>query len=90
MKHGLPIVATAISGLNEVVDDTCGLKVPVMELSGSTEIDTTLLAEKILYLLLHPAEAQEMVQNGRKRYLAAYTSDVFRKNMLKFYQSLKT
>ena len=31
MMHGLSIAATATSGLNEVVDDTCGLKVPVNE-----------------------------------------------------------
>ena len=29
MMHGLPVVATATSGLDEVVDDSCGLKVPL-------------------------------------------------------------
>jgi len=84
MMHGLPIVAAATSGLNEVVDDTCGLKAPVTELSGNTEIDTTVLAEKMLYLLKHPAQAEEMGQNGRKRYLKEYSLDVFRNNILDF------
>ena len=88
MMHELPIVATATSGLNEVVDDTCGLKVPLTVLPDCVEIDVSLLAEKILYLLQHPAEAQEMGRNGRKRYLKEYSSDVFRKNMLNFYKSL--
>ncbi len=88
MMHSLPIVATATSGLNEVVDDTCALKIPVIETPEAVEIDTDLLAEKILYLLQHPKEAKRMGQNGRKRYLKHYTSEVFRKNMLEFYQSL--
>jgi len=86
MMHELPIVATATSGLNEVVDNSCGLKVPLTVKLESVEIDTTLLAEKIKYLLQHPAEAKKMGQNGRKRYMMKYSSDVFRLNMLEFYQ----
>jgi len=88
MMHKLPIVATATSGLNEVVDDTCGLKIPIIEHPDSVEIDTDLLAEKILYILQHPKEARQMGQNGRKRYLKKYTSEIFRQNMLNFYNSL--
>jgi len=88
MMHGLPVVATATSGLNEVVDDTCGLKIPLTTLPDKVEIDTTLLAQKILYLLQHPAEAQQMGQEGRKRFLNEYSSEVFRKNMLNFYNTL--
>jgi glycosyltransferase involved in cell wall biosynthesis len=88
MMHGLPVVATATSGLNEVVDDTCGLKIPVMEHPGRMEIDTGLLAEKIIYLLQHPVEAKKMGRNGRERYEKIYTSEIFRKNMLDFYRSL--
>ena len=89
MMHGLPLVTTATSGLNEVVDDACGLKVPITILPDKAEINTTLLAQKILYLLQHPVEAQQMGQNGRKRFLKKYASEVFRKNMLDFYHTLK-
>ena len=88
MMHGLPVVATATSGLNEVVDDTCGLKVPIIEQSDSVEIDTDLLAEKIMYLLQHPDKARKMGENGRKRYVSMYTSEIFGQNMLNFYHSL--
>jgi len=88
MMHELPIVATATSGLNEVVDDTCGLKIPIIELPGRDEIDSTLLAQKVLFLLQHPAAARKMGQNGRKRYLKEYSSEIFRKNMLQLYESL--
>ena len=88
MMHELPIVATATSGLNEVVDESCGLKIPLTVQSDMVEIDTNLLAEKILYLLQHPTEAKKMGQNGRKRYLKEYSSEVFRRNMLELYESL--
>lgn len=88
MMHELPIVATATSGLNEVVDDCCGLKIPIIEHSDRIEIDSNLLAEKIIYLLEHPDKARKMGQNGRKRYLSEYSSEVFRRNMLNFYTSL--
>lgn len=86
MMHKLPIVATETSGLNEVVDDTCGLKVPITTFSDTVEIDTTLLSEKILYLLEHPTEAKQMGENGRERYLKNYSSKMFCDNMLRIYQ----
>ena len=88
MMHGLPIVATATSGLNEVVDDTCGLKLPLTVCDDKVEIDKTILANHILYVLQHPVEAKRMGQNGRKRYLKNYSSEVFRQNMLQFYTLL--
>ena len=88
MMHKLPIVATATSGLNEVVDDTCGLKTPITVQSNTVEIDATLLAKNILHLLENPTEAKQMGENGRRRYLHNYSSEIFCKNMLQLYRSL--
>ncbi|MCC8134241.1 MAG: TIGR04157 family glycosyltransferase [Tannerellaceae bacterium] len=88
MIHELPLVATATSGLNEVVDSTCGLKVPLTGLPENVEIDPSLLAQKIMYLIQHPTEAKKLGQNGRKRYLKEYSSEIFRRNMLHLYTSL--
>lgn len=88
MMHGLPIAATATSGLNEVIDETSGIKVPIIEYPDRVEIDANLLAEKILYILEHPEEAKRLGKNARIRYLKEYSSEVFRRNMLKFYQSI--
>lgn len=88
MMHELPIIATATSGLNEVVDETCGMKIPVIKSPDKVEINTELLAKKILYILQNPTEAMTFGQNGRKKYLRQYSSEVFRENMIKFYQSL--
>jgi glycosyltransferase involved in cell wall biosynthesis len=88
MMHGLPFVATATSGLNEVVDESCGLKIPLTVLTDNVEIDASLLAQKILYLIQHPVEAKEIGLNGRKRYLKEYSSEIFRRNMIDLYSSL--
>ena len=88
MMYELPIVITETSGMKEVVDETCGLKIPVVRCDDRVEINADLFAEKIIYLLQHPIEAKKMGQNGRKRYLQKYTSEVFRRNMLKLYESL--
>lgn len=88
MMHELPIVATATSGLNEVVDESCGLKVPLIVSPDSVEIDTSLLAQKIVYPLQNPKKRNDSGSNGRKRYLEKYSSEVFGKNMIAFYKSL--
>lgn len=88
MMHSLPMVVTATSGMNEIVDESCGLKIPLTILPDSVEIDTSLLAEKIIYLLQNPAEAKYFGRNARRRYLEKYTSHVFKKNMVAFYKYL--
>jgi glycosyltransferase involved in cell wall biosynthesis len=88
MMHELPIVATVTSGLNEAIDNVCGLKIPINIRPDNVEIDTVLLSEKILYLPHYPIEAQQMGQNGRKRYLDNYSSEIFRENILQAYEKL--
>lgn len=88
MMHELPIIATATSGLNEVVDDSCGIKIPLVTTDNKVEIDTSLLAEKIIFLLQNPKKAKLLGKNGRKRYLEKYTNEIFKKNMLTFYKFL--
>ena len=89
MMHGLPVIGSTSTGLKEmIVDGETGLHIPVIEYDDRVEIDTSLLAEKILYLLQHPEERLHMGVNARRRYLEKYSLPVFRKNMLDFYQSL--
>jgi glycosyltransferase len=88
MMYGLPILATATSGMNEVIDDGSGVKIPLIEYPDKVEIDTDVLADKMIYLLEHPEEAKRLGQNARKRYEERYSADVFRRNMLGLYESL--
>ena len=89
MMHSLSIVATATSGLNEVVEDgITGLQIPVIEYPDKVEIDSVQLAEKMLFLLQHPDERKRMGTNARKLYETVYSAEIFRQNMLDFYRSL--
>lgn len=86
MMYGLPIIGTHV-GMGEMVEnDVTGL---LVQASGKhpdrVEIDSSQLAEKILYLLKYPIEANG--QNSRKRYLNNYSSEIFRFNMIKIYES---
>jgi glycosyltransferase involved in cell wall biosynthesis len=89
MMHALPLVVTATSGLNEVVDDTCGFKIPVMEFDDKVELDTSVLADRILYLLQNTDKAKELGENARIRSLENYSAEIFCKNMLEIYNTLK-
>ena len=89
MMHGLPIIGSTTTGLKEmVIDGDTGLHIPVIEHSDKAEIDSSLLAEKMLYLLQKPDERERMGANARKRYETVYSSEIFRANMLNFYNSL--
>ena len=89
MMHALPIISSTSTGLKEMIEDgVSGLHVPVIEYEDKTEVDSDLLAEKMLYLLQNSKERQRIGQNARKRYEVHYSMELFRKNMLNFYQSL--
>ena len=87
--HSMPVIGSSTTGLKEmIVDGETGLHIPVVEGENKVEIDTNLLADKMLFLLQNPEERQRMGQNARKRYEEKYSMNMFRKNMLDFYQSL--
>lgn len=89
MMHGLPMITTSAWGLAEMTEDgISGLHVPVTEHPETVEIDTELLAEKMLYLLKFPEERKRIGANARRRYESAYSAEIFRRNMLDFYYSL--
>jgi len=89
MMHGIPIIGSTSTGLKEmIIDGETGLHIPVIENNNKAEIDTSLLANKMLHLLQHPEERKNMGINARNRYLCLYSKDVFRKYMLNFYSHL--
>ncbi len=89
MMSGLPMVTTAAPGLAEMTEDgISSLQVPIIEHPDRVEIDTDLLAEKMLYLLQNQEEAKRLGKNARKRYEERYSGEIFRNNMLDFYHSL--
>ena len=91
MMHGIPLIASTTTGLKEMVTDgVTGMHIPIIEHPDKVEIDTDLLAEKILYMLQHPEYRKRMGANARKRHETVYSSEIFRHNMLDLYRSLFT
>jgi len=89
MMHGLPIIASTSTGLREmVVEGITGLHVPVVEYEDKVDINVSLLAEKMLYMLTNENERNRMGKNARKRYLKFYSSKTMGENMNNFYKKL--
>jgi len=68
MAHGLPVIATDSGGVfSVVVDGTTGLLVPPS--------DDVALAERMEYLLAHPAEAQQLGAAARQHIMQHFQID---------------
>lgn len=66
MAYGLPVIATASGGPNELIEDgVTGFLVP--------KGDSAAMAEKMIYLMEHLDEARVMGQKGNARYQALYS-----------------
>jgi glycosyltransferase involved in cell wall biosynthesis len=69
MQHGLPVVATAVEGVEEVVqDDVQGLLVPAE--------DSRALAEALRLLVIDPGRRAQMGGAASARIRQAYTIDI--------------
>jgi len=89
MMHGLPMITTATSGLNELVEDgISALKIPVQFGVKNEEIDIMQLARKIVFLLQNQDVANHLKKNARKRYEKLYTSKKMGQSMFNLYKSL--
>ena len=65
-----------------------GLHVPIKEHMNEVEIDTNLLAKKIIYLLQNPKKRKQMGINARNYYEKRYAIEIMRTKMINFYNSL--
>jgi glycosyltransferase involved in cell wall biosynthesis len=77
---GRPVVASAIGALNEVVDDTSGLRIA----AG----DATAWAAALDRLARDPALAAQLGQGARNRYLAHFTPARDAERLLAVYRSV--
>ncbi len=83
MAAGLPVVASKIGILNEIIEgNSCGVLVDPN--------DPHPHAGAILHLLHHPEEAKSMGHNGRKAILNKYNWEEESKKLLGFYSKLVT
>lgn len=78
MAAGLPVVASDVEGLNEVVEEgVTGYLCP----AG----DSSRLAERLLELLTNTDLAREMGEQGRRRAVAEFSQERFERSMLEVY-----
>jgi len=81
MACGLPVVATATTGSQEIITDgEDGFLVPIG--------DSPALARKILYLLNNPAKAKKMGETGKKMVRKRFNQQKIIKRIIDFWQTL--
>nr|WP_321399019.1 glycosyltransferase family 4 protein [uncultured Desulfobacter sp.] len=80
-SFGRPVIASAIGGMTEVVDDGVdGWLIP----SG----DENMLRDKINWMFCHKKAAQEMGQNGRTKVETQFNPDIHYQKILNVYQKV--
>jgi glycosyltransferase involved in cell wall biosynthesis len=80
MVMELPVVATHVGGVGEVITDETGVLVP----PGNPQA----LADALHYLMEHPGQAREMGKKGKERALSIFTADMYVKKLEGLYESL--
>jgi len=80
-SHGLPVIASRLGGMAEIVED--GVTGLHFEAGNSDD-----LADKVLWLQNHPEECKEMGDNARRAYQEKYTSEINNKLLMQIYQEV--
>ena len=89
MMHQIPLVVTDTGGLSEIiVNDICGLKVPVRNFKNKRIVSVRIMASKIKTLLDNPIFAKELGHNGRRRFLEKYEIELFKRKMIDLYLNI--
>lgn len=79
--HGLPVIASKLGGMAEIIDD--GVTGLLFEPGNSRD-----LAEKVLWMQYHPDKCKEMSENARRVYLEKYTSKKNYKMLMQIYKKI--
>ena len=75
MRAGLPVITTAVDGLDEMFRDGVDcmkVRAPFSTAFGLS-VDTDAMAECMIHLLTHPEERERLGQNARRSYLEQFT-----------------
>lgn len=81
MAMGKPVIGCNVNGVNEVIKDGVnGYLVPPE--------DPAALADAVLRMLTHDAEAKTMAANGKKMVQEEFTTDIMCRKMFELYASL--
>jgi glycosyltransferase involved in cell wall biosynthesis len=81
MAFGLPVVASDLPTIRPFVEGTnCGILVPPSDVLG--------LAAAIEHIFAHPAQAQQLGENGRRAVLDHYNWEAEERKLLSLYEDL--
>lgn len=81
MSAGIPVIASNFPLWREIIEgNNCGICID--------PFDPHAIADAIDYLVLHPPDARQMGENGRKAVLAKYNWSVEEKKLLDFYEGV--
>lgn len=82
MAYGIPIVATEVGGVPELLSGNCGLMVPPKEPEA--------LAEALMSLIDNPERTAQMVVNGRARIQRDFDQPTIVKRLVELMSEFKT
>jgi glycosyltransferase involved in cell wall biosynthesis len=80
MAHGVPVVATKVGGVPEIVNDQCGILVDPLNLTALAEAVSTLTSE--------PRTRKEMGVSGRAYVETNHSLSVLGKRLTGIYRKL--
>ncbi|BAL81657.1 glycosyltransferase [Caldisericum exile] len=81
MANGIPIIATKVGGIPEVIED--GVNGLLVDQESSTE-----LGEKIVYLLNSSAYGEQLSKNAFGKVKREYSIEAYTKEMLRLYREI--
>ena len=89
MRHGMPIITTAVDGLDEMfVDGVDALKVkPLFSLAKGLYLDVKALAEAIVDLWEHPTKRECLGRSARETFLKKHTVERMIKETICVYKN---
>lgn len=83
MSAGVPVIATAVGGTTELIDNgETGFLIP--------PADAQALAERLLFVLRHPAECQAVAQSGREFISSQFSMRRMVERVERLYEELMT
>ena len=85
---GLPVISSDVGGINEIVLDNNGLRVPLIFGEEKICINRRILMEKIYYLLDNPEIALQFASRARDLLRKSFTSDRMVEETVAVYESL--
>lgn len=90
MRYGLPVITTAVDGLDEMFDDGAnGLKVATeFSLAKGLRVNVDQMAEKLSLLITRPALRKRLGQAAFSKYRTSFTATRMLHDIILIYQRL--